>query len=186
MDYGRYPHALPGTEVMMEGSNKRKVQIRCSHCGCSDRWVFTCDLFQVNKCHACSKLKRTKVVKKSKPKKSHYVDSSELEQHWANWLDHRDHGSWDALSCGVYKICQGVARNFRPRDEEEHCELAQDAFSATITKINNGKLTFEPGRAPVFNLLTTAIRYHLLNVKNRDKRRRDHLAKYRERLLSRR
>lgn len=182
MNYSRYPHALPETEIRVKGSNKRRVRIRCSNCDRTDRWVYTCDLFQVTKCHACSKPLRGGKTK-SKPKKSHYVDSSELEQHWTDWLDHRDCDSWHSLSCGVYKICQGVARNFRPRDEEEHCELAQDAFSATIAKINNGKLTFEPGRAPVFNLLTTAIRYHMLNMKNKDKRRRDHLAKYRQRLL---
>jgi hypothetical protein len=109
-----------------------------------------------------------------------YVDSKELEKHWTNWLKTNNEQSWDILLNGIYKICNGVARKFSPPNDEEHDELAHEAFILTINKIKSGKLKFTPGKAPVFNLLTTAIFRHLYSKMNRDSRRREVLASLRQ------
>ena len=104
--------------------------------------------------------------------KKNYVDSDDLEACWAKWLESEDPKSWEELAGYVYKICNGVAVHFNPKDEEEHAELAHETFVLTIEKIKSRKLVFEPGRAPVFNLLTTTIFRHLYSLKNKDNRRR--------------
>lgn len=119
---------------------------------------------------------------KPKPKK-HYVDSKVLESHWAKWLDCRDQEAWKALLEGIYKICEGVAVHFNPKDEEEHLDLTHETFTITIAKIMNGKLKYIPGKAPVFNLLTTTIMRQLYSLKNVDSRRRRLYDKYKMRVI---
>lgn len=104
--------------------------------------------------------------------KNNYVDSDDLEACWAKWLKEEDTASWEELAGYVYKICEGVAVHFNPKDKEEHAELCHETFVLTIEKIKNRKLVFEPGRAPVFNLLTTTIFRHLYSLKNKDNRRK--------------
>ena len=117
-------------------------------------------------------------------KQNHYVDSALLEQNWAKWLkDKDDVESWNYLLTGIYKICQGVSLHFRPKDEEEYSELVHETFMLTIDKIKNGKLKYDPGRAPVFNLLTTTIMRQLFSLKNRESRRSKIYAKYQRRVL---
>jgi len=111
-------------------------------------------------------------MKRPKNSKNHYVDTKELEKHWGNWLATDCPKSWEYLTNEVYKICQGVAVHFNPKDEDEHLELSHETFALTIDKIKSRKLIFQPGRAPVFNLLTTTIFRHLYSLKNRDNRRR--------------
>ena len=107
-----------------------------------------------------------------KKTKNFYVDSKELEECWASWLKTENSQSWEKLQSDVYKICQGVAVRFNPKDEEELMELSHHTFVMTIDKIKSRKLVFEAGRAPVFNLLTTTIFRHLYSLKNKDNRRR--------------
>ena len=111
-------------------------------------------------------------MKKKVKNKEHYVDSDDLEACWAQWLKDENEASWEELTTYVYKICEGVAVHFNPKDKEEHAELAHETFVLTIEKIKNRKLVFEPGRAPVFNLLTTTIFRHLYSLKNKDNRRK--------------
>jgi hypothetical protein len=85
--------------------------------------------------------------------------------------------SWDKLSTMIYMICTGLTLKFNlPSDEERH-ELAHEAFEQTLKKITRGKLKFTAGRAPVFNLLTTAIIRMMYSIKNKEKRRRINQAK---------
>ena len=107
-----------------------------------------------------------------KKTKTDYVDTVELEKCWAHWLKTEDPKSWERLQQDVYKICQGVAVRFNPKDEEEHMELSHHTFALTIEKIRNRKLVFEAGRAPVFNLLTTTIFRHLYSLMNKNNRRK--------------
>lgn len=116
-------------------------------------------------------------------KSNHYVDSKELEKHWAEWLDSGSQDAWEKLLVGVYKICQGVAVHFKPKNEEEYLELVHETFTQTIEKIELGKLKFEPGKAPVFNLLTTTIMRQLYSLKNRESRRAKIYSKYREKVI---
>ena len=104
--------------------------------------------------------------------KIYYVDSDDLEACLADWLKTENPQSWEELHGYVYKICNGVAIHFNPKNEEEHMELCHETFVLTIDKIKRRKLIFDAGRAPVFNLLTTTIFRHLYSLKNKDNRRR--------------
>ena len=107
-----------------------------------------------------------------------YVDSNLIEEWWTGWIITGDRYAWDQISKMIYKMCDGVSTHFNPKSEEEHIEHTHDAFMLTLEKIRNGKLRFEPGRAPVFNLLTTTIFRHLYSKMNKEKRRRNHHANY--------
>ena len=120
---------------------------------------------------------------KKKKNKRYYVDSDVLEQNWSQWLETGDEDAWDKMLSDIYKICYGVTIKFRPRDEDEHFELTHATFVITITKIKNGRLRFEPGKSPVFNLLTTTIYRQLCSMKNSDSRRKNLLSRYTRRII---
>lgn len=116
-------------------------------------------------------------------KKKFYVNTVELENFWTRWLnDKTDAEAWQRLQEGIYKICYGVTVHFHPRDDDEQAELAHEAFILTIAKISDGRLTFIPGKAPVFNLLTTTIFRHLYSKMNKETRRRAVMANYKKEL----
>lgn len=116
-------------------------------------------------------------------KKKFYVNTVELENHWTQWLNDKTNvEAWQKLQEGIYKICYGVAIHFHPRDEDTHNEFAHEAFILTIAKISDGRLTFIPGKAPVFNLLTTTIFRHLYSKMNKESRRRDVMANFKKEL----
>jgi len=100
-----------------------------------------------------------------------YVISEELEYDWAKWANEDDQPSWERLLDQIYMMCKGISTKFHPKNDEEHADLAHEAFVLTIAKIKDGRLTFDD-RAPVFNLLTTTIFRHLYSLKNRDSRRK--------------
>jgi hypothetical protein len=112
-----------------------------------------------------------------------YVSSEEIERNWSKWKIEKCDSAWEGLQQQVYKICIGISTKFRPKDEEEHADLAHEAFILTMDKIKDGRLTFDD-RAPVFNLLTTTIFRHLYSLKNRDARRKTAIIKYAKRALS--
>jgi len=113
-----------------------------------------------------------------------YVDTKMLEANWSQCLlthpYHRTNSrrAWKTLSDDVYKICRGVATQFHPQSEDELDELAHHAFAHTMGKIRAGTLTFTPGRAPVFNLLTTAVFRCLYTHKTTEKRKNSKIVKY--------
>lgn len=115
--------------------------------------------------------------------KKSYVDSKTLENHWTSWNADQNQESWKALLDGVYKICYGVAIRFHPKDDDEHNELAHEAFILTVDKIKDGRLKFTPGKAPVFNLLTTTVFRHLYSKMNKDTRRKVVLANLKQKLI---
>jgi hypothetical protein len=112
-----------------------------------------------------------------------YVISEELEYDWTKWAEEDDEPSWERLLDQIYMMCMGISTRFHPRDEDEHVELAHEAFVLTIAKIKDGRLTFD-NRAPVFNLLTTTIFRHLYSLKNREGRRKVAYNKYAKKTLS--
>jgi len=103
-----------------------------------------------------------------------YVDSVELEEWWGGWLETGCVVAWERVGVLVFRICEGVARRFHPRDEDEFCEHVQDAFVVVLDKIGSGRLCFEPGRAPVFNLVTTTVFRVLFSKMNKLRRGREH------------
>lgn len=115
--------------------------------------------------------------------KQHYVNSADLEEWWMGWIVSEDEYAWGQLAKMIYKMCHGISCKFNPSNEEEHQEHTHDAFLQTLEKIKLGKLKFTPGKAPVFNLLTTAIIRQLCSKMNREKRRKTHTLKYAERTL---
>ncbi|MEM3000643.1 MAG: hypothetical protein QXU32_00535 [Nitrososphaerales archaeon] len=115
--------------------------------------------------------------------KKYYVDSKALENYWTKWYESNDPDAWQQLLAGIYQISFGVAIHFRPHNDDEHRELAHEAFILTVEKIKDGRLRFTPGRAPVFNLLTTTIFRHLYSKMNRDSRRKSIMAAYKQKLI---
>ena len=111
-------------------------------------------------------------------KQNEYINSKELEK---TWYEYNRSGSvihQQKLYCMIYEICKGISRKFYPSSDEEHCELSNQAYLMTIEKINRGSLKYTPGKAPVFNLLTTAIFNLLYTYKNSEKRKKDKIYKY--------
>lgn len=85
--------------------------------------------------------------------------------------------SWNRLTEMIYAICNGLSLKFNPTSDEERTELAHNALEQTLLKIRRGKLKFTPGKAPVFNLLTTAIIRMMCSIKNKEKRHRNNQSK---------
>lgn len=114
------------------------------------------------------------------PPKKHYVDTKVLEAVWTEWLDSEgsDIKAWDSLCSMIYRICEGISVHFNPANEDEQLELIHETFTQTITKIQDGRLKFKPGKAPVFNLLTTTIIRQLYSLMNKRSRRRRLHEKY--------
>jgi hypothetical protein len=111
-------------------------------------------------------------------KGKHYVNSNELEGWWDKWNKTKEEDAWNEMSTRIYKICCGIATKFNPKSEEEHMEHVHDAWQQTMEKIKNGKLKFEAGRAPVFNLITTTVFRILYSKMNKQKKQREHHKKY--------
>jgi len=112
-----------------------------------------------------------------------YVDSKELEKTWSHWLETDSTISWNSLAISIYKVCGGVVTQFHPQSEDERNELIHHAYATTLGRIKEKKLTFTPGRAPVFNLLTTTIFRCLYSFKTAEKRRRNKRFRYHQRNL---
>ena len=117
------------------------------------------------------------VPPEKKKKGVHYVNSAELEAWWQGCIT-GDPYAWEQMSESIYQICCGIATHFNPRDEEEYQDYVHDAFSQTIEKIKKGKLKFTPGKAPVFNLITTTVFRILYSRMNRQKKQREHYKYY--------
>lgn len=85
--------------------------------------------------------------------------------------------SWHAILQDVNNMCRGIATKFNPPSEEEHMELTHDALLQVTNKLVKRKLVFTPGRAPVFNLLTTTIYRCMYSIKNKCRNQRNGMHK---------
>lgn len=85
--------------------------------------------------------------------------------------------TWHAVLEDINNICQGIAMRFKQPSEEEHLELSNDALLQVTNKLASYKLVYTPGRAPVFNLLTTTIHRCMYSIMNRRKIQRQGLQK---------
>lgn len=86
--------------------------------------------------------------------------------------EHATNHSWHNMLEDIRNICNGISMKFRLNSEDEQADLASDALLQVINKLDSGRLVYMPGRAPVFNLLTTTtyrIMYSILNKKNGQK-----------------
>ncbi len=84
---------------------------------------------------------------------------------------------WHAMLEDVNLICRGIAMKFKPRTDDEHNELSSEAFLQVMNKLSTRKLIYTPGRAPVFNLLTTTIHRVMYSIMNRRKHHRESLSR---------
>jgi len=111
----------------------------------------------------------------------HYCKSKDLEEWWAGWLETGDERNWDQMTNMLYNICLGIAKNFRPKSDDEYYNLANEAMVKLLTKIERGKLKFKPtceGGSPIFNLITTTVQRILYSYKNADRDRKKRHSKY--------
>lgn len=92
-------------------------------------------------------------------------------------IDRPTNQSWHAILEDVNKMCLGISTKFNPSSPDEHMELAQEAFLQVTKKLTAKKLVYTPGRAPVFNLLTTTIYRCMYSIKNRAKNQRNGFSK---------
>ena len=67
--------------------------------------------------------------------KKHYVDTNELEAWWEGYLATGCPHAWQEMSDQIYKICQGIATHFNPKDEDDFHDHIHDAFVQTLEKI---------------------------------------------------
>ena len=84
--------------------------------------------------------------------------------------------SWQSMLSDINQMCMGIGMNFNQRDEDL-IDLANEAYIQVLNKLTNDKLVYTPGRAPVFNLLTTTIYRCMYSIMNRRKNQREGLNK---------
>lgn len=111
-------------------------------------------------------------------KSKHYVDTNELEEVFGWYIDTEDEDAWSYLGELVYPICRGVSKKFYPIGDEELDELTHQAYVLVMDKIKRGMLRYTPGKAPVFNLFTTAIFRLLYTYKMQQKRKKKKIIRY--------
>lgn len=88
--------------------------------------------------------------------------------------------SWHYMLEDINKMCQGIAIKFNLPSEEEHLDFSNEALLQVTNKLKMRKLVYTPGRAPVFNLLTTTIHRCMFSIMNRRKTQKNGLYKLME------
>lgn len=82
-------------------------------------------------------------------------------------LEKKNEDNWSNILLDINRICDGIARKFNQPTEEEHAELIHDALIQVMRKLTLKKIIYIPGKAPVFNLLTTTIFRIMYSIMNR-------------------
>lgn len=83
--------------------------------------------------------------------------------------------SWDSILIDINKMCLGIATRFHQKTTEEMNDLANEALLQVINKLVTNRLVYTPGRAPVFNLLTTTIHRCMYSIMNKRKNQKEGL-----------
>ena len=86
--------------------------------------------------------------------------------------------TWHAVLNDINKMCHGIAIRFKQPTEEEQTDLANEALIQVMKKLVAYRLVYTPGRAPVFNLLTTTIHRCMYSIMNKRKTQRNGLQKF--------
>lgn len=106
-------------------------------------------------------------------------DSEHLER-WGYFRERPAATSWQSVLCDIFSICRGVASKFSQQDSEKLDDLANEMVLQVANKMKRGRLVYTPGRAPVFNLITTTVHRCMFSTLSRDQRRSRNLQKYAE------
>lgn len=85
--------------------------------------------------------------------------------------------TWHNMLEDINRMCVGIAIKFNLQSDEEHMDFSHEALCQVINKLINKKLVYTPGRAPVFNLLTTTIHRCMFSIMNRRKAQKTGLYK---------
>ena len=75
--------------------------------------------------------------------------------------------TWHAMLSAIGLMCHGISMKFNLRSEDDQLDLAHDALMQVSNKLVSRKLVYTPGRAPVFNLLTTTIHRCMFSTLNK-------------------
>ena len=78
------------------------------------------------------------------------------------YLEPTEPEAWSKLFLEVRKMCEGISRKFS-NDPDTRMEIEQEALVMVIDKMRRKKIRYMPGKAPVFNFLTTAIHRCIYN-----------------------
>lgn len=79
---------------------------------------------------------------------------------------------WQAMLKDISAMCNGIASKFNQPSIDATENLASEAFLQVASKLSRGKLKYTPGKAPVFNLLTTTIHRCIYSVLSKESRQR--------------
>lgn len=85
---------------------------------------------------------------------------------------------WGEIANSVHLMCKGISTKFNRPSDDERDNLAQEAFVQVLKKIKERKLVYTPGKAPVFNLVTTTIYRIIFSVLNKEGTDRKNRAKH--------
>ena len=91
--------------------------------------------------------------------------------------------SWQAMLQDIAKMCKGIASKFNQPSPEETENLASEALLQVVSKISRGRLKYTPGRAPVFNLLTTTIHRCIYSILSKDTRQKKNFTSFADNLV---
>lgn len=88
-------------------------------------------------------------------------------------LDDPTSDSWHLILRDIKRTCDGIVVKFNMKSEEDSHDLSSEALLQVMNKLINYKLVYIPGKAPVFNLLTTTIYRIMYTAMNRRKAQRN-------------
>ena len=91
---------------------------------------------------------------------------------------------WHSLLDDIGQMCRGIVCKFNQPSDEAKANLANEAFLQVASKLKRGKLNYMPGRAPVFNLLTTTIHRCIYSALSKDKRQHRNLVTLTDNLIA--
>lgn len=91
--------------------------------------------------------------------------------------------TWHDIAISVNSMCDGISKKFNMPTEDDRAALAQEALVQALKKISEMRLLYTPGKAPVFNLLTTTIYRIIFSVLNKDTKDKKNKAKYMQAVL---
>lgn len=115
---------------------------------------------------------------------SQYIEISQELQRIGYILEVETEKSWHKMLDDINKMCIGIANKFNQPSEEDRNELANEALYQVLRKLTKGRLVYTPGKAPVFNLLTTTIHRCMFSIMNKRSNQRNGMHKLFEALKS--
>lgn len=99
------------------------------------------------------------------------------------YLEPTEPMAWERLFLEVRKMCEGISRKFSG-DPDIRMEIEQEALVMVVDKMKMKKIKYLPGKAPVFNFLTTAIHRCIYNHLRKTGRANKQMAELQDRMIN--